>query len=63
MWKCYWLLIYKKMSTRILGTSTEPLNPRDAFFGGITNASKLKVTHNKLRFVDMISLHPTVMFL
>ena len=42
-----------------------PLNPRDAFFGGRTNATKLRITarkNNKIRYIDVCSLYPTVQF-
>ena len=42
----------------------EPLNPRDAFFGGRTNAVKLwcdvKETAKKIKYVDYTSLYPWV---
>ena len=43
----------------------EPLNPRDAFYGGRTNATKLLYEFKKGecgRYVDFCSLYPTVMF-
>ena len=40
----------------------EPLNPRDAFYGGRKNASKLKVQNKKLRYFDVCSLYPTVQY-
>ena len=42
-----------------------PLNPRDAFFGGRTNVTKLKYDFKpdeKGRYVDFVSLYPTVNF-
>ena len=42
-----------------------PLNPRDAFFGGQTNVTKLKYDFKpdeKGRYVDFVSLYPTVNF-
>ena len=42
-----------------------PLNPRDAFFGGRTNVTKLTYDFNpveKGRYVDFVSLYPTVNF-
>ena len=45
--------------------STTPLNPRDAFFGGRTDARKLyyKFDHGeKGKYVDICSLYPTVNF-
>jgi len=40
----------------------EPLNPTDAFYGGRTNATKLKVQNKKLRYIDVCSLYPTVQY-
>ena len=43
----------------------EPLNPRDAFYGGRTNATKLlyQFKENKCgRYVDFCSLYPTVQY-
>ena len=43
----------------------EPLNPRDAFYGGRTNATKLlyEFKENECgKYVDFCSLYPTVMF-
>ena len=43
----------------------EPLNPRDAFFGGRTNVTKLTYDFKpgeKGRYVDFVSLYPTVNF-
>ena len=42
-----------------------PLNPRDAFFGGRTNVTKLKYEfkdNEKGRYVDFVSLYPTVQY-
>jgi ribosomal protein S20 len=42
-----------------------PLNPRDAFYGGRTNAIKLLYTcrkSHKIRYIDVCSLYPTVQF-
>jgi hypothetical protein len=38
----------------------EELNPRNAFFGGRTNATKLRVKAKKLKYIDICSLYPTV---
>ncbi|KAL4131304.1 hypothetical protein QTP88_008637 [Uroleucon formosanum] len=38
----------------------DPINPRDAFFGGRTNATKLRVKNTKMRYIDVCSLYPTV---
>ena len=43
----------------------EPLNPRDAFFGGRTNVTKFTYDFKpgeKGRYVDFVSLYPTVNF-
>ena len=43
----------------------EPLNPRDAFFGGRTNVTKLTYDFKegeKGKYVDFVSLYPTVQF-
>ena len=43
----------------------EPLNPRDAFFGGRTNVTKLTYDfkeNEKGKYVDFVSLYPTVQF-
>lgn len=51
----------KEFTTNIV--STEPLNPREAFFGGRTNAIKLHHKCNeyeKIKYVDFTSLYPWV---
>ena len=43
----------------------DPLNPRDAFFGGRTNITKLSYDFKKGekgKYVDFVSLYPTVQF-
>ena len=67
MWECDWSRL-KDTSLDIrtyLGTLqfTEPLNPRDAFCGGRTNAVKLyhHVTPNQqIHYIDVTSLYPWV---
>ena len=67
MWECDWSHL-KDTSLDIrtyLGTLelTEPLNPRDAFCGGRTNAVKLyhHVTPNQqIHYIDVTSLYPWV---
>ena len=67
MWECDWSRL-KDTSLDIrtyLGTLelTEPLNPRDAFCGGRTNAVKLyhRVTPNQqIHYIDVTSLYPWV---
>jgi len=61
MWECQWL----KTKTKKYKNSdniVELLNPRDAFYGGRTNASKLKVENKILRYIDVCSLYPTVQY-
>ena len=68
MWECDW----KKMkSKQKLKSNVElfkrlPLNPRDAYYGGRTNAVSLykKVTGDeKIHYIDVVSMYPTVMSL
>ena len=67
MWGCDWASL-KDTSLDIRTfvanlQSTEPLNPRDAFCGGRTNAVKLyhQVTPNqKIHYIDVTSLYPWV---
>ena len=56
---------FKKWSRNNKVDIVTPLNPRDAFFGGRTNVSKLKhhfKDGEKGRYVDFVSLYPTVQF-
>jgi G:T-mismatch repair DNA endonuclease (very short patch repair protein) len=56
---------FKKWSKNTKVDIVTPLNPRDAFFGGRTNISKLKYDFKdgeKGRYVDFVSLYPTVQF-
>jgi len=57
MWECRWV---KSKEYKISNDIVEPLNPRDTFYGGRTNASKLKVQNKILRYIDVCSLYPTV---
>ena len=65
MWECEWQLIIQsdnhlKEFVETLEIVT-PLNPREAFFGGRTNAIKLpyKVEENEqIHYSDMILLYP-----
>ena len=68
MWECDWIHL-KRTSPDIrtfvahLQFSDDPLNPRDAFCGGRTNAVKLyhQVTpHQKIHYIDVTSLYPWV---
>ena len=57
--------VFKKYcKTNTVGL-VEPSNPRDAFFGGRTNVTKLTYDFKpgeKGRYVDFVSLYPTVNF-
>lgn len=67
LWECdftksFEIKKYKKIWKREV---VMPLNPRDAFYGGRTNATKLLYTcrkSNKIRYIDVCSLYPTVQF-
>ena len=57
--------LFKKWSSENPIEFVGPLDPRDAFFGGRTNVSKLKYDFKegeKGRYVDFVSLYPTVHF-
>ncbi|KAL4101205.1 hypothetical protein QTP88_021225 [Uroleucon formosanum] len=58
-WECDWInsTTYNKMKKADIA---EPINPRDAFFGGKTNATKLREKNTKMRYIDVCSLYPTV---
>ncbi|KAL4083555.1 hypothetical protein QTP88_028871 [Uroleucon formosanum] len=58
-WACDWLnsITYKNMKKADIA---DPINPRDAFFGGRTNATILRVKNTKMRYIDICSLYPTV---
>ncbi|XP_065213964.1 uncharacterized protein LOC135841092 [Planococcus citri] len=69
MWQCKWLKSteyrnYK--ASNITQQITNPLNPRDAFFGGRTEVFKLKKAvdgvNEKINYIDVCSLYPTVMY-
>jgi hypothetical protein len=64
MWECEWTKSkeYKKEMKQIEEEikELEELNPRNAFFGGRTNATKLRVKAKKLKYIDICSLYPTV---
>ena len=56
---------FKKFAKNFNKEIVEPLNPRDAFYGGRTNATKLlyKFKDNECgRYIDFCSLYPTVQF-
>jgi DNA polymerase type B, organellar and viral. len=63
VWECEWLKS-KDYKNTIKNTNDilEPLNPRDAFYGGRTNASKRKVQNKILQYIDVCSLYPTVQY-
>jgi hypothetical protein len=64
MWECEWTKSkeYKKEMKQIEEEikELEELNPRNAFFGGRTNATKLRVKGKKMKYIDICSLYPTV---
>jgi G:T-mismatch repair DNA endonuclease (very short patch repair protein) len=64
MWECYWTKSkeYKEEMKQIKSKykEIEELNPRNAFFGDRTNATKLKVKGKKMKYIDICSLYPTV---
>ena len=68
MWECKWKKTreYSKNRYLINNQVIEPLNPRDAFFGGRTEVFKLKKTADgidgKIKYIDVCSLYPTVMY-
>ena len=58
-------IVFKKYSKNNNVELVEPLNPRDASFGGQTNVTKLKNDFKpgeKVRYVGFASLYPTVNF-
>lgn len=64
MWECKWIKStdYKHSEKSEI---IEPLNPRDAFFGGRTNTYKLWVKSNKkkkIKYIDVCSVYPTVQY-
>lgn len=64
MWDCNWIKS-KQYKNSEKPEIIESLNPRDAFFGGRTNAFKLlaKSTKNKkIKYIDVCSLYPTVQY-
>ena len=62
MWECRWVKTkeYKKYVKTV--EVVEPLNPREALFGGRTEVFKLKQLTKNLGYGDVCSLYPTVMF-
>ncbi|CAH1103834.1 unnamed protein product [Psylliodes chrysocephalus] len=61
IWECDWLKSKEFKKTEPV-KMMEPLKPRESFFGGRTNASKLRVTGKKCRYIDVVSLYPSVQF-
>ena len=68
IWECEWK---RQKNKQKLESSTElykrlPLNPRDAYYGGRTNATSLYkkcVGSEKIFYIDVVSMYPTVMSL
>jgi G:T-mismatch repair DNA endonuclease (very short patch repair protein) len=68
IWECQWK---KQKRTLNLETRSElqnrlPLNPREAYYGGRTNATSLYkkvVGDEKIFYIDVVSMYPTVMSL
>ena len=66
MWECDFKNLMKKnkdIENDFQYEIVEPLNPRDAFFGGRTNACKLKYSFKEKecgKYVDITSLYPSV---
>jgi len=57
MWECQWAKTKKYKNTiKACNDIVEPLNPRDAFYCGRTNTSKLQVKNKILRYIDVCSL-------
>ena len=68
MWECDWRRMKnkKKLTSKVDLIKRLPLNPRDAYYGGRTNAVSLykKVTGDeKIHYIDVVSMYPTVMAL
>ena len=56
---------FQKFAKNFTQEIVEPLNPRDAFYGGWTNATKLLYNFKENecgRYVDFCSLYPTVQY-
>ena len=56
---------FQKFAKNFTQEIVEPLNPRDAFYGGQTNATKLLYNFKENecgRYVDFCSLYPTVQY-
>jgi hypothetical protein len=66
VWDCEWKKspLYKKYKDSA-NALIEPLQPRDAYFGGRTEVFKTKFTSSEGKvgkYVDIVSLYPTAMF-
>ncbi len=61
MWECKWVKSLEYRKSKKPGFVL-PLKLCDAFTGGCTEVFKLKVSNAKLRYIDVCSLYPTVMF-
>ena len=56
---------FRKFTKNFTQEIVEPLNPRDSFYGGRTNATKLLYDFKENewgRYVDFCSLYPTVQY-
>ena len=56
---------FQKFTKNFTHEIVEPLNPRDAFYGGRTNATKLLYNfkdNERGRYIDFCSLYPTVQY-
>ncbi|XP_018334518.2 uncharacterized protein LOC108743448 [Agrilus planipennis] len=62
MWECNWLTSKEYKTAKNVDIDDEPLNPRESFFGGRTNAAKLKVIDKRMQYIDVVSLYPTVQY-
>ncbi|XP_071509045.1 uncharacterized protein [Diadema antillarum] len=66
MWECEWKAFESTLSgndKKCLKPCPEPLNPREAFYGGRTNANCLYYEckeGEKIRYVDFTSLYPSI---
>ena len=66
---CEWQLAknkdFQKFAKNFTQEMVEPLNPRDAFYGGYTNATKLLYNFKENEcgcYIDFCSLYPTVQY-
>jgi hypothetical protein len=55
MRECEWLKFQEyKNAIKTCDNTVEPLNPRNTFYGGRTNVTKLKVENKILRYIDVL---------